>query len=131
MLEIQRLDITERLRVLTDNNVDDICNIVRKLGGKNAIGTPDRRQQVSVIAQENLKLAIFLFHPRWRCTSDWEIMGVNKDTVHLMLEQKKIEDEYKDPDVLPKINKSDMAERMETIEEYHRSHQCVTRAPLA
>ena len=34
----QGLDNPERLRVLTDKNVDDICNVVRKPGGKNANG---------------------------------------------------------------------------------------------
>ena len=61
---------SRRLQVFTDKNVDNICNVVRKLGGKNANGVPNRGQQVSVIAQENLKLAIFQFHHRWRCTLD-------------------------------------------------------------
>ena len=66
----QGLDSHERLRVLTDKNVDDICNVMRKPGSKNVNGVPDRGQQVSVIAQENLKLAVFLFHHLWRCTID-------------------------------------------------------------
>ena len=36
-------------------------------------------------------------------------MRVHEDIVHLLAGQKKLEDEYKDPNVLPKINKSDMA----------------------
>ena len=60
----------DRLRVLTDKNVDDICNVTRKPGSKNADGMPNRGQQVLVIAKENLKLAAFLFHHRWRCTLD-------------------------------------------------------------
>ena len=32
----QGLDSSKRLRVLTEKNVDDICNIVRKLSCKNA-----------------------------------------------------------------------------------------------
>ena len=31
----QGLDSPERLRVLADKNVDDICNVMRKPGGKN------------------------------------------------------------------------------------------------
>ena len=69
----QRLDSIESLRVLTNKNIDDICNIVRKIGSKNADGMLGRGQQVSVIAQANLKRAIILFHHRWRCTYDWEI----------------------------------------------------------
>ena len=65
-----------------------------------------------MIAQENLKLAVFLFHYRFRCTLDWEIMGENNDTVCLMTGQKKLKDEYEDPDMLPKINRSDIAGTM-------------------
>ena len=58
-------------------------------GGKNADKRPDKGQ-VSVIAQENLKLAAFLFHQRWRCTFDWEEMGVWEDTVYLLASQKRL-----------------------------------------
>ena len=95
---------------------------MRKPGSKNADGTPNRGKQVSVIAYKNLKLAAFLFHHRCRCTFDWEVTGVNEDTVHLLAAQKELKDEYKDPDMLPKINKSDMAGMMEAIKEYLRLH---------
>ena len=64
----QGLDSLKRLRVLTDKNVDDTYNVTWEPGKKNANGMLNRGQQVSVIAQENLKLAAFLFHNRWRCT---------------------------------------------------------------
>ena len=80
----QGLDSHERLKVLTDKNVNDICNVMRKPGSKNADEMPNRGHQVSIIAQENLKLAAFLLHHRWRCTYDWEIMEVHEDTVHLL-----------------------------------------------
>ena len=72
----QGLDNPERLRVLTNKNVYDIYTVMRKPVSKNANGMPNRGQQVSVIAQEHLKLAVFLFHYWWRCTSDWDITGV-------------------------------------------------------
>ena len=53
-----------RMRVLKDKDVHDICNVVRKSGSKSADGMPDRGQKVSIMAQENLKLAPFLFHHR-------------------------------------------------------------------
>ena len=61
LIREKELDSPKRLRVLMDKNVDDICNVVRKPGSKNANGMPNRGQQFLVIAQENLKLAIFLF----------------------------------------------------------------------
>ena len=99
LIREQGLDSPGRLRVLTNKNVNDICNVMREPGGKNANGMPNRGQQVSVIAQENLMLATFLFHYKWRCTLDWEDMGVHEETVHLMAGQKKLEDKYKDPNV--------------------------------
>ena len=41
--------------------------------------------------------------------------------MHLMTGKKKLEDEYKNCKMLPKINKSVMAGTMEAIEEYLRS----------
>ena len=85
----ERRDSLERLRVLTDKNVDDICNVM-----KNVDGMPDRWQQVSVIAQESLKLAIFLFHHQWRYTFDWKVMVLCEDTVCLLAGQKRLKDKY-------------------------------------
>ena len=47
-----------------------------------------------------------------------------------MTGQKKCRDYYKDPIMLPKINKSNMTGMMEVIKEYLRSCQGVIRAPL-
>ena len=111
----QRLYSPEWHKILTDKNVDDLCNVVRKSGGKNANWMPDRGPKVSIITKDNLKLAISLFHHWWRCTIDWEVMGVQEDTVHLLIRQKRLKGEYKDLDMLPKVNKADMAEAMEPI----------------
>ena len=65
-----RLLVTEqgnnpkRLWVLIDKNNDDICNFVRKPGGKNANKMPHRGQWVSVISKKT---------HRWRCTFNGEI----------------------------------------------------------
>ena len=64
------LDSHYRPRVLADKNVDNIWNVVRKQGSKICNGMPNREQQVSVIAQKNIKLAAFLFHNQWRCIFD-------------------------------------------------------------
>ena len=125
LIREQGLDSNERLRVLTNKNVDNICNVMRKPGSKNAIRMPNRGQQVSVIAQENLKLAVFIFHQSWRCTLDREIARVHEDTVHLLSTQKKVKNEYKDPDMLPTINDSDMTGMIEAIKEHLRLYHGV------
>ena len=40
-------------------------------------------------------------------------MEVHEYTVHLLASQKRLKDEYTDPDVVPKVNKADMAETMD------------------
>ena len=54
-----------------------------------------------------------------------------KDTVCLLAGQKRLQDNYKVPDMLPKVNKADMPGMMAAIKEYLRSHCGVGRAPLA
>ena len=78
---------------------------MRKPGGKNAHGMLHRGQQISVIAQENLKLAAFLFHHQWRCTLDWEVTGVHEETVCLLAGKKKLDGKFKNHNVKPKIDK--------------------------
>ena len=56
---------------------------------------------------------------------------MHENTVCLLAGQKKLKDEYKDLNVLPKINKSDIEGMMESIEEYLRSCHGIVRAPLA
>ena len=97
LIRKQGLDSSERLRVLTNKNVHDICNVMRKLGGKNVNGMPNRGQHVSVIDQENLKLATFLFYHRLRCTLDWEVTGVYKDTVCLLVGKRNLWKSTKTP----------------------------------
>ena len=47
----QRLYSPEWHKILTDKNVDDLCNVVRKSGGKNANWMPDRGPKVSIITK--------------------------------------------------------------------------------
>ena len=52
--------------------------------------------------------------------------------MYILAGQKKLKDQYEDPNVLLTINKSDMAGMMESIEEYLRSSCCVViMAPFA
>ena len=51
--------------------------------------------------------------------------------MHFLAGQKRLEDEFKEPNILPKFNKTDMVGTMETIKDYLRSHHGVMRAPLA
>ena len=50
LIREKELNSLERMRVLINKNVDEICNVMRKPGGKNANGMPKRGHQLLVIA---------------------------------------------------------------------------------
>ena len=67
----------------------------------------------------------------WRCTFDWEMTGVQEDTFCLLPDKKRLEHNYKDLDILPKVNKAALIGTIEAIEEYLRLHHGAMRAPFA
>ena len=56
---------------------------------------------------------------------------MHEDTVCLLAGQTWLKDKCKDPDVLPKVNKANMAGMMESIKENLKSCHGVVREPLA
>ena len=57
-------------------------------------------------------------------------MVVSEDTGCLIEGQNRLEDKYKNPDVLLKVNKANIAGMMEAIKGYLRLYHGVVRAPL-
>ena len=55
-------------------------------------------------------------------------MGNSEDTVCFLAEQKWFKDKYKDPAVLPKLSKDDMAGTMKVINNLRSCH-CVIKMP--
>ena len=53
LIREQSLGSLGRLKIFTDNNVNNICNVRIKPGCKNAKETPKKEHQLPVIAQEN------------------------------------------------------------------------------
>ena len=53
----------------------------------------------------------------WRYPCDCEVMGVCEDTTYLLAGQKRPKDHYKDPNVLLKVYKANMAGTVEAIKE--------------
>ena len=66
----QGLLSTGPLQVLTDNNINVICNVTRKLGNKNANATCNREHQVAVMSGENFKLTAFLIYRGYTSTTE-------------------------------------------------------------
>ena len=58
-------------------------------------------------------------------------MGVQDGTVHLLSGQKRLKDDYKDPDVLPKFNNAKTAGTIEVIKKNLKSCHGLIKASLA
>ena len=56
---------------------------------------------------------------------------MHKDTVLVLAGWKRLENDYKAPDMLFKVNKADIAGMIEVIKEYLSSHHGVIRTPFA
>ena len=56
---------------------------------------------------------------------------VQEGTVHLQTGQKQLEENYKYPDMMPKVDKVDMAGMLKANKEYLQLHHHVTPAPIA
>ena len=58
-------------------------------------------------------------------------MGIQEDTVCMFAGQDRLKDYYKDPYMLPMVNKADMSVTIEAIEQYLRSCHGIMRTFLA
>ena len=50
--------------------------------------------------------------------------GIHDDTVHLLTGQKRLKDNYKYPDMLPKVNKAVITGTVEVIKKSHCTLKC-------
>ena len=61
LVEDKLRDFSEKLASLSDDDITSICNVIRRPRGLVSRRMPDGRNQISVLATKNLKLAAFTF----------------------------------------------------------------------
>ena len=113
------LNSSDQLHILTDKNADDIFNVMRKSDSNIKCQFWLRRTCgcFSIPSQVALHLRL-------------EVKEVQEETVSKFRSQMKLVDEQKDPDLLPKVNKTNMAGMIEAIKTYLSSCYGVKRMPL-
>ena len=73
LVDEQGIDSPWTLDSLSDEDIAATCNMIGRPGGLVSGMTPDRGNQISILAVKNLKLAAFMFKTRENCSKAYNI----------------------------------------------------------
>ena len=122
----------EELKILTDGEIKNLCKVTRRPGGINPItNVSNLGIQVSLRAENNLKLASFFLKHKVRTRRVAVATNITLDNVRLLRELRESEKEHKDPVVSPVIDAKNWPKKMDILEEYLRGHIGVKGVPLS
>jgi hypothetical protein len=135
--EEQGLDSLNEIKLLTDDEVESLCKVVRRPGGTipgpnpgdapvNNPGIP-----INLRAENHLKLLAFYLRHQDRIGRVPTVASITLDTVRELRELRDFEMGYRPPDDPPTINAKDWPKTMESIWEYLRSYLGDRKIPLA
>jgi hypothetical protein len=136
-VEDQGMDTLEEIQLLTDDEIENLCKVIRRPGGTipgpnpgdapvNDPGTPVRLR-----AENNLKLLAFYLRHQKRISKVVNVANVTLKTIRTLRGLRDFEMTYKAPDNPPTINPKDWPKTMESIHEYLRSYLGKQKIPLA
>ena len=133
----QGLDEIEEFRILTDEEVENLCKNIRRPGG--TIPNPNPAVQgnipnpgipVSLKAETNLKLMCYYIRHCDRISRTVYIPGINANSIRALRHLRDEEKQHKDPEELPTIGK-DWTKNMESISEWIRQFMGVSGVSLS
>ena len=132
----QGYDTLEEFGLLTDDEVENLCKVVRRPGGvmKNPDGdkpenVPNPGISVSLRAENNLKLACYYVRWHERTSRAIKPTDVTLTNIRKLRDLKKWEEDHKDAEP-PTINSRDWSKTIEAIEEYLFGCLGSTKIPL-
>ena len=125
LVDDQQIDSMEELKILEDDDCENLCKIIRRPGG-GAAG-----HQVSNAAENNLKLAAYFLRHRERISRATTIADIGLDLVREMRTIKAGEDAYDEPTDSPKIDHKDWPKTIEAIRSWFFMHRGVDGSPLS
>ena len=110
----QQIDTVTELGLLTDDDVETLCKVIRRPGGTipNPVAdepqlVPDPGIPVSMRAENNLKLAGYWVRHQRRISREATAVNITLDNVRKLRELRDLEKEYEAPDDVPKIDEKD------------------------
>ena len=133
----QGMDTLAEIQLLSDDEVESLCRVIRRPGGTipgpnpddapvNNPGTP-----VNLRAENHLKLLAFFLRHQDRVGRTTNVASITLETIRALRELRDFELTYKAPDDPPSINAKDWPKTMESIQEYLRSYLGERKISLA
>ena len=128
LVEEQGIDNLEEVRLLTNNEIESICKVIRRPGGNlpltagalpGAAPVPNAGVQVNQRAEGHLKLLAFYLHHQTRVSRNVTVPDNTLEAIRSVRELREFESMYKEPDdLVPTINAKDWPKTMEAIDEH-------------
>ncbi|KAI2506534.1 hypothetical protein MHU86_7849 [Fragilaria crotonensis] len=137
IVEEQGIDALEEVKLLSDIEIESLCNVIRRPGGTipgaaGAAPVANPGVQVNQRAEGHLKLLSFYLRHQERVSRTVHAPDITLAVIRTVRELREFESTYKAPTGdLPTINVKDWPKTMETIEEYLRSVLGERKIPLA
>jgi hypothetical protein len=135
----QGMNALEELALLTDEEVTNLCRVIRRPGGTivnpNAAAgqpanIPNPGRTVSLRAENNLKLTCYFLRYKQRTSRALLAADITLDAVRGIKSYKEWEENHKDVEP-PEIDAKDWPRTIDSLEEYLRGCLGVTKIPLA
>ena len=138
IVDEQDISSLAEVQLLTDDEVESLCKVLRRPGGMVPGAGPGAPQvqnpgvQVNQRAEGHMKLMAFYLRHQYRVSRSVTPADITLDSIRTVRELRDFESTYKVPtDNLPTINAKDWPKTMETIDEYLRSYLGERKIPLA
>jgi hypothetical protein len=128
LVDKQGMDTLAEIQLLSDDEVESLCRVIRRPGGTipgpnpddapvNNPGTP-----VNLGAESHLKLLAFFLRHQDRVGRTTIVASITLDTIRALRELRDFESTYRALDDPPSINAKDWPKTMESVQEYLRSY---------
>ncbi len=131
------MDVLEEIQLLTDDEIENLCKVIRRPGGvipgPNPGDAPvnNPTTPINLRAENHLKLLAFYLRHQRRISRAVQVANITLETIRTLRELRDFESTYKAPDDPPPINAKDWPKTMENIHEYLRSYLGEQKIPLA
>jgi len=139
VVDDQGINSLDELRILKDDEITNLCKVIRRPGGQIANPNPDVQGNipnpgimVSLRAEHNTKLARYmLMHRTIRIARPCDHADITLDAVRAYAEMRDYELNYENPETKPTIDDKDWPKTFEALEQYFTSKRGEYHIPLA
>jgi hypothetical protein len=116
----QNLSILDDFLQLEDKDIETLCRVIRRPGGFNAAGALNQENQVSAMAEANIKRMCYELRHHTRVSRPVVWADITLVSVRALSAQAEMEASHRDPITLPVMDPKNWTKNFEAIDEYFR-----------